>query len=286
MKTYQNSDLIQKYLSSVAREAHGWENKANFAKQGYPTGLKGFDWQIGSLRAGDVLLLVGPNKRLNQAFCAFIMHALCWRHKLSGHICSFDELADRWLGLLLSAETGIAADMFLFSFSCKAEDSAKIQKACADLEKLPLSISEIAPKEALAEGYVLPAEKVVLLADFPLEDGRDYEEFFRELKKQASREGKIMLVSCLQEREFGEQMNMGTPLRRYGLLDAWCDFVCLLGDTPPQHFDETGTEIPAKPYVSDSVSFKTLKNARLPSGFAEFTCHFYNPDFKDKPNLI
>lgn len=284
MITYKTQHLVDKFLSDIEYQAQTDNVHAQQAKTGLCTGLRGFDWQIGGLRAGDVLLMVGPNKRLNQAFCTFIMHALCWKqHKLKGHICVFDDLANRWLGLLLSAETGVAVDWLRFGF-CKAEDRGKVQKAGTELKKLPLSISEMAPKEALAEEYSLPMEDIILLADFPLEEGNDYEGFCRKLKKQAMKEAKIVLISCLQSKELCEQLNMGTPLRRFGLIDGWCDFVCLLADAPVQHFDETGREISVKPYTVDAIYLKTFKNARLPSGLAEFTCHFYNPDFKDKPS--
>lgn len=270
-------------MSDIEYQAQADNACAQQAKTGLCTGLKGFDWQIGGLRVGDVLLLVGPNKRLNQAFCAFVMHALCWKqYKLKGHICVFDDLASRWLKLLLSAETGVAVDWLRFGF-CKAEDRDKIQKAGAELEKLQFAISEIAPQEALAEGYSLPTENVILLADFPLEEGKNYEDFFCKLKKQASKEGKIVLISCVQDRKFCEQMNIGTPLRRFGLIDAWCDFICLLSDTSILDFDEIGRETSVVPYTPDAVYLKTLKNSRLPSGLAEFLCHFYDPDFKDKP---
>lgn len=71
----------------------------------------------------------------------------------------------------------------------------------------------------MAEEYRLPTEDVVLLADFPLEEGRTYEGFFRKLKKQAIKEAKIVLISCTQDRDFCEQMNMGTLLRRFGLFN-------------------------------------------------------------------
>lgn len=283
MITYKTNQLVEKFLSDIEYQAQTDNVRAQQAKTGLYTGLRGFDWQIGGLRSGDVLMLVGPNKRLNQAFCAFVMHSLCWKqHKLKGHICVFDDFADHWLELLLSAETGIAVDWLHFGF-CKAEDREKIQKAAAELEKRSLAISEIAPKEALAEGYRLSAENIILLADFPLDVGKNYEDFFCKLKKQAGKEGKIVLISCLQDREFCEQMNMSTPLRRFGLIDSGCDFICLLSDIPLQHFDEPNREISVVPYVSDVVYLKTVKNARLPRGLAEFLCHFYNPDFKDKP---
>lgn len=282
MITYKTQQLVEKFLSDMEYRGQTDAARAKQAKIGLCTGLKGFDWQIGGLRSGDVLLLVGPNRRLNQAFCAFVLYSLCQRQQVPCHICSFDELAGVWVNLLLSAETGVAVDWLRFGF-CKADDWDKIPKAGAALAKLPLAISEIAPKETLAEEYSLPTEKVVLLADFPLEEEKNYEGFFSKLKKQASKEGKIVLISCTQERDFCEQMNLGTPLRRFGLIDAWCDFICLLGDKAVQHFDETGKEIPVNPYTADAVYLKTLKNARLPSGLAEFTCHFYNPDFKDKP---
>lgn len=286
MITYKTHQLVEKFLSDIEYQSQADNARAWQTKIGLCTGLRGFDWQIGGLRLGNVLLLVGPNKRLNQAFCAFVMHALCWKqHKLKGHICVFDDLADRWLELLLSAETGVAVDWLRFGF-CKAEDREKIQKAAAELEKLQFAISEIAPKEALAEGYSLPAENIIVLADFPLEEGKNYENFFCKLKKQASKEGKIVLISCVQDRKFCEQMNIGTPLRRFGLIDSWCDFICLLSDIPVQHFDETGREISVAPYTPDAVYLKTLKNSRLPSGLAEFLCHFYDPDFKDKPAKI
>lgn len=282
MITYKTHHLVEKFLSDIEYQAQTDNVRAQQTKTGLCTGLRGVDWQIGGLRAGDVLLMVGPNKRLNQAFCAFIMHALCWKqHKLKGHICVFDELANHWLELLLSAETGIAVDWLRFGF-CKTEDRERIQKAGAGLEKLSIYISEITPKEAVAEEYSLPIENVVLLADFPLEEGKNYEGFFRKLKKQAIKEAQIVLISCTQDRDFCAQMNMGTPLRRFGLIDSWCDFICLLNDTSVHHFDETGREIFATPYTSDTVYLKTLKNTRLPKGVAEFICHFYNPDFKDR----
>lgn len=283
MITYKTHHLVEKFLSDIEYQAQTDNVRAQQAKMSLCTGLRGFDWQIGGLRVEDIVLMVGPNKRLNQAFCAFIMHSLCWKqHKLKGRICVFDELAGRWLELLLSAETGIAVDWLRFGF-CKVEDREKIQKAVEKLENLPFAISEIAPKEAVAEEYSLPTEDIILLADFPLEEGKDYENFFRKLKTQAMKEAKIVLISCTQDRDFCEQMNMGTPLRRFGLIDSWCDFVCLLADAPVQHFDETGREILVAPYKADAVYLKTLKNARLPTGLAEFICHFYNPDFKDKP---
>ena len=283
MITYKTHHLVEKFLSDIEYQAQTDNVRAQQAKMSLCTRLRGFDWQIGGLRVEDIVLMVGPNKRLNQAFCAFIMYSLCWKqHKLKGRICVFDELAGRWLELLLSAETGIAVDWLRFGF-CKVEDREKIQKAVEKLENLPFAISEIAPKEAVAEEYSLPTEDIILLADFPLEEGKDYENFFRKLKTHAMKEAKIVLISCTQDRDFCEQMNMGTPLRRFGLIDSWCDFVCLLADAPVQHFDETGREILVAPYKADAVYLKTLKNTRLPSGMVEFICHFYNPDFKDKP---
>ena len=84
----------------------------------------------------------------------------------------------------------------------------------------------------MAEEYRLPPEDIILFVDFPLEEGKNYEGFFHKLKKQAIKEAKIVLISCTQDRAFCEQMNMGTPLRRFGLIDFWCDFICLLEDSP------------------------------------------------------
>lgn len=84
MITYKTHHLVEKFLSDIEYQSQTDNTRAQQAKTGLCTGLRGVDWQIGGLRPGDVLMLVGPNKCLNHAFCVFIMHALC--HKLMVHI--------------------------------------------------------------------------------------------------------------------------------------------------------------------------------------------------------
>lgn len=79
MITYKTHHLVEKFLSDIEYQAQTDNVREQQTKTGLCTGLRGVDWQIGGLRPGDLFLLVGGHERVNTAFLAFILHALCWK---------------------------------------------------------------------------------------------------------------------------------------------------------------------------------------------------------------
>lgn len=108
MITYKTQHLVEKFLSDIEYQVQTDNVRVQQTKTSLCTGLRGVDWQIGGLRAGDLFLLIGSQEQVNTAFLAFILHALCWKQQVPAHVYSCAEPADRWLPYLLSAELKIA----------------------------------------------------------------------------------------------------------------------------------------------------------------------------------
>ena len=83
MITYETNHLVDKFLSDMDYQPPNPSGQAKLTQTGFCTGLKGFDWQIGGLRPGDVFLLIGGQEQINTAFLAFILHALCWKQQVA-----------------------------------------------------------------------------------------------------------------------------------------------------------------------------------------------------------
>lgn len=226
MIIYDTKHLADKFLSDVdyrAQTPSGW---AKLAQTGLCTGLKGLDWQIGGLRHGDVFLVVGSHERINTAFLAFILHALCWKQQVPAHVYSCAEPVDRWLPYLLSAELKISYSSLQWGII--EGDKERIKRAGQVLGKLPLWLSELSLASAQWSDFEASKGQILLIDDFPFETAGKSEEFLLNLKRIALQKRKIILVSATLDKKMCQYPDIYANLRPFGLLGSVCDFVGLL----------------------------------------------------------
>lgn len=288
MITYKTQHLVEKFLSDIEYQAQTDNVRVQQTKTGLCTGLRGVDWQIGGLRPGDVFLLVGGHERVNTAFLAFILHALCWKQQVPAHIYSCAEPVERWLPYLLSAELKISYSSL--QWGVIEVDTERIKQAGQFLGKLPLWLSELSLASAQRSDFEASKGQILLIDDFPLETAGKSEEFLHNLKRIALQKRKIVLVSATLDQKMCQYPDIYANLRPFGLLGSVCDFVGLLNWCIPGAntlVDATGdtgeTKIIEQNFSPlEQVELRMLYNVRLPRSYAIFLHQFNVVDFRDK----
>lgn len=226
MITYDTKYLADKFLSDVDYRAQTPSGRSKQAQTGLCTGLKGLDWQVGGLRPGDVFLLVGGHERVNTAFLAFILQALCWKQQAPAHIYSCAQPVDRWLPYLLSAELKISYSSL--QWGVIEVDTERIKQAGQFLGELPLWFSDLNSVTAQRNDFEASKGQLLLIDDFPLETAGKSEAFLHNLKRIALQKRKIILVSATLDKKMCQYPDIYANLRPFGLLGSVCDFVGLL----------------------------------------------------------
>lgn len=290
MIIYDTKHLADKFLSDVdyrAQTPSGW---AKLAQTGLCTGLKGLDWQIGGLRHGDVFLVVGSHERINTAFLAFILHALCWKQQVPAHVYSCAEPVDRWLPYLLSAELKISYSSLQWGII--EGDKERIKRAGQVLGKLPLWLSELSLASAQWSDFEASKGQILLIDDFPFETAGKSEEFLLNLKRIALQKGKIILINAMLDEKLCRYPDIYANLRPFGLLGSVCDFVGLLRwcTTGANSIVEVTDDIGEMKIIEhkedfsplEQVELRMLYNVRLPRSYAVFLHQFNVADFRDK----
>lgn len=134
MITYKTHHLVEKFLSDIEYQVQTDNVSAQQAKTGLCTGLRGFDWQLGGLRAGDLFLLIGSQEQVNTAFLAFIVHSLCWKQRIPGQVYACARPVERWLPYLLSAELKMSVSSLRWGID--EDDLDRVKNAGYILQKL------------------------------------------------------------------------------------------------------------------------------------------------------
>ena len=289
MITYDTKHLADKFLSDVDYQAQTPSGWAKLAQTGLCTGLKGLDWQVGGLRHGDVFLVVGSHERINTAFLAFILHALCWKQQVPAHVYSCAEPVDRWLPYLLSAELKISYSSLQWGII--EGDKERIKRAGQVLGKLPLWLSELSLASAQWSDFEASKGQILLIDDFPFETAGKSEEFLLNLKRIALQKGKIILINAMLDEKLCRYPDIYANLRPFGLLGSVCDFVGLLRcTTGANSIVEVTDDIGEMKIIEhkedfsplEQVELRMLYNVRLPRSYAVFLHQFNVADFRDK----
>lgn len=290
MIIYDTKHLADKFLSDVDYRAQTPSVWAKLAQTGLCTGLKGLDWQIGGLRHGDVFLVVGSHERINTAFLAFILHALCWKQQVPAHVYSCAEPVDRWLPYLLSAELKISYSSLQWGII--EGDKERIKRAGQVLGKLPLWLSELSLASAQWSDFEASKGQILLIDDFPFETAGKSEEFLLNLKRIALQKGKIILINAMLDEKLCRYPDIYANLRPFGLLGSVCDFVGLLRwcTTGANSIVEVTDDIGEMKIIEhkedfsplEQVELRMLYNVRLPRSYAVFLHQFNVADFRDK----
>lgn len=288
MITYKTHHLVEKFLSDIKYQAQPDNVRVQQTKTGLCTGLRGVDWQIGGLRPGDVFLLVGGHERVNTAFLAFILHALCWKQQVPAHIYSCAEPVERWLPYLLSAELKISYSSL--QWGVIEVDTERIKQAGQFLGKLPLWLSELSLASAQRSDFEASKGQILLIDDFPLETAGKSEAFLLNLKRIALQKRKIILINAMLDEKLCRYPDIYANLRPFGLLGSVCDFVGLLRWCTPGAnsivgvTDDTGEMKIIEQDFSplEQVELRMLYNVRLPRSYAIFLHQFNVVDFRDK----
>ena len=289
MITYDTKHLADKFLSDVDYQAQTPSGWAKLAQTGLCTGLKGLDWQVGGLRHGDVFLVVGSHERINTAFLAFILHALCWKQQVPAHVYSCAEPVDRWLPYLLSAELKISYSSLQWGII--EGDKERIKRVGQVLGKLPLWLSELSLASAQWSDFEASKGQILLIDDFPFETAGKSEEFLLNLKRIALQKGKIILINAMLDEKLCRYPDIYANLRPFGLLGSVCDFVGLLRcTTGANSIVEVTDDIGEMKIIEhkedfsplEQVELRMLYNVRLPRSYAVFLHQFNVADFRDK----
>ncbi|WP_428044552.1 hypothetical protein [Candidatus Avelusimicrobium fimicolum] len=288
MITYKTHHLVEKFLSDIEYQAQTDNVRVQQTKTGLCTGLRGVDWQIGGLRAGDLFLLIGSQEQVNTAFLAFILHALCWRQQVPAHVYSCAKPVDQWLPYLLSAELKISYSSL--QWGVIGGDTERIKRAGQFLGKLPLWLSELSLASARWSDFEASKGQILLIDDFPLETEEKSEAFWHNLKRIARQKGKIILINAMLDEKLCRYPDIYANLRPFGLLGSVCDFVGLLNWCIPganSLVDATGDTGNTKIIEQDfspleQVELRMLYNVRLPRSYAIFLHQFNVVDFRDK----
>lgn len=288
MITYKTHHLVEKFLSDIEYQTQTDNVRVQQTKTGLCTGLRGVDWQIGGLRPGDVFLLIGGHERVNTAFLAFILHALCWKQQVPAHVYSCAQPVDRWFPYLLSAELKISYSSL--QWGVIEVDTERIKQAGQFLGKLPLWLSELSLASAQRSDFEASKGQILLIDDFPLETAGKIEEFLLNLKRIALQKRKIILVSATLDQKMCQYPDIYANLRPFGLLGSVSDFVGLLNWCIPGAntlVDVTGDTGETKIIEQDfspleQVELRMLYNVRLPRSYAIFLHQFNVVDFRDK----
>lgn len=288
MITYKTHHLVEKFLSDIEYQAQTDNVRVQQTKTGLCTGLRGVDWQIGGLRPGDVFLLIGGHERVNTAFLAFILHALCWKQQVPAHIYSCAEPVERWLPYLLSAELKMSVSSL--RWGVEEHDLERVKTAGQVLQNLPLWFSDLNSVTAQRNDFEASKGQILLIDDFPLETAGKIEEFLLNLKRIALQKGKIILINAMLDEKLCRYPDIYANLRPFGLLGSVCDFVGLLNWCIPGAntlVDATGDTGETKIIEQDfspleQVELRMLYNVRLPRSYAIFLHQFNVVDFRDK----
>lgn len=288
MITYKTQHLVEKFLSDIEYQAQTDNVRVQQTKTGLCTGLRGVDWQIGGLRPGDVFLLVGGHERVNTAFLAFILHALCWKQRISGQVYACVKPVERWLPYLLSAELKMSVSNL--RWGVEEHDLERVKTAGHVLQNLPLWFSDLNSVTAQRNDFEASKGQILLIDDFPLETAGKIEEFLLNLKRIALQKRKIILVSATLDQKMCQYPDIYANLRPFGLLGSVCDFVGLLNWCIPGAntlVDVTGDTGETKIIEQDfspleQVELRMLYNVRLPRSYAIFLHQFNVVDFRDK----
>lgn len=288
MITYKTHHLVEKFLSDIEYQAQTDNVRVQQTKTGLCTGLRGVDWQIGGLRPGDVFLLVGGHERVNTAFLAFILHALCWKQQAPAHVYSCANPVDRWLPYLLSAELKISYSSL--QWGVIEGGTEHIKRAGQFLGRLPLWFSELSLASAQWSDFETSKGQILLIDDFPLETAGKSEEFLLNLKRIALQKRKIILVNATLDQKMCQYPDIYANLRPFGLLGSVCDFVGLLNwcipgaNTLVNATGDTGeTKIIEQDFSPlEQVELRMLYNVRLPRSYAIFLHQFNVVDFRDE----
>ena len=288
MITYETNHLVDKFLSDMDYQAQNPSGQARLTQTGLCTGLKGFDWQIGGLRPGDVFLLIGGQEQINTAFLAFILHALCWKQQVPVQVYSCAKPVDRWLPYLLSAKLKMSYS--ILRWGVVEEGKERVKKAGESLKTLPLWLSELNFDSARLDDFESSKGQILLIDEFRLESGGKSEEFLRNLKRIALQKQKIILINSILDEKICRYPDVYANLRSFGLLGSVCDFVGLLSwcipganaivDTTSDRGEMKIIEEDFSPM--DLVSLRMLHNSRLPRSHAKFLYKFDVVDFRDK----
>lgn len=291
MITYETRHLVDKFLSDMEYQTKNPSaEQAKLASTGFCTGLKGFDWQIGGLRRGDVFLLIGSQEQINTTFLAFILHSLCWKQQIPVQVYSCANPVDRWLPYLLSAELKMSYSTL--RWGAVTEEKARVKQASQYVKNLPLWLSDLELNLARWSDFELSKGQILLIDGFLFERGGKGEEFLRNLKRIALQKQKIILISTKLDEEMCHYPDVYTNLRLFGLLSSMCDFVGLLSLCVPGSntiVDATSDTGEMKIIEQDFspmelVSLRMLYNSRLPRSYANFLYKFDAVDFRDTIN--
>lgn len=288
MITYKTHHLVEKFLSDIEYQTQTDNVRVQQTKTGLCTGLRGVDWQIGGLRAGDLFLLIGSQEQVNTAFLAFILHALCWKQQVPAHIYSCAEPVERWLPYLLSAELKMSVSSL--RWGVEEHDLERVKTAGHVLQNLPLWFSDLNSVTAQRNDFEASKGQILLIDDFPLETAGKIEEFLLNLKRIALQKRKIILVNATLDQKMCQYPDIYANLRPFGLLGSVCDFVGLLNWCIPGAntlVDVTGDTGETKIIEQDfspleQVELRMLYNVRLPRSYAIFLHQFNVVDFRDK----
>lgn len=289
MITYKTHQLVDKFLSDIEYQSQADNARVQVAKIGLCTGLRGFDWQIGGLRPGDLFLLVGCQEQVNTAFLAFILHSLCWKQRIPGQVYACAKPVERWLHYLLSAELKMSVSSLRWGVD--ENDRERVKNAGHILQMLPLLFSDLNPATAQRCDFEASAGQVLVVDDLPLEKMKDSEKFLQDLKQVAVQRQKIILVSTTLDEKRCKYPDIYSNLRSIGLLGHICDFVGLLSScVPGQDYVIDATEetitpefIPLGPSAQDKLRLRMLYNARLPGSYATFLYNQFDViDFRDE----
>ena len=288
MITYKTHHLVEKFLSDIEYQTQTDNVRVQQTKTSLCTGLRGVDWQIGGLRAGDLFLLIGSQEQVNTAFLAFILHALCWKQQAPAHVYSCAEPVERWLPYLLSAELKMSVSSL--RWGVEEHDLERVKTAGHVLQNLPLWFSELSLASAQRSDFEASKGQILLIDDFPLETAGKSEEFLLNLKRIALQKGKIILINAMLDEKLCRYPDIYANLRPFGLLGSVCDFVGLLNWCIPGAntlVDVTGDTGETKIIEQDfspleQVELRMLYNVRLPRSYAIFLHQFNVVDFRDK----
>lgn len=289
MITYKTQHLVEKFLSDIEYQAQTDNVRVQQTKTSLCTGLRGVDWQIGGLRPGDVFLLIGGHERVNTAFLAFILHALCWKQQVPAHVYSCAEPVERWLPYLLSAELKMSVSSL--RWGVEEHDLERVKTAGHVLQNLPLWFSDLNSVTAQRNDFEASAGQVLVVDDLPLKEMKESETFLQDLKQVAVQRQKIVLVSATLDEKMCQYPDIYSNLRSIGLLGHICDFVGLLNLRIPGQDDviavtkeRTTLElIPLEPYAQDKITLRMLYNARLPGAYVTFLYNQFDVvDFRDE----
>lgn len=288
MITYETNHLVDKFLSDMDYQAQNPSGQARLTQTDLCTGLKGFDWQIGGLRPGDVFLLIGGQEQINTAFLAFILHALCWKQQVPVQVYSCAQPVDRWLPYLLSAKLKMSYSTL--QWGVVEDGKERVKEAGESLKTLPLWLSELNFDSARLDDFESSKGQILLIDEFRLESGGKSEEFLRNLKRIALQKQKIILINSILDEKICRYPDVYANLCSFGLLGSVCDFVGLLSWCIPGAnaiVDTTSDRGEMKIIEEDfspmeQVVLRMLYNARLPRSYASFLYKFDVVDFKDR----